>query len=380
MTIKVERFAGSESEWDEFASAQQGFTHFHRFGWRAVMEQVSATNVFTSPPATPTELSSVCCLSCVRSIVFGHYLVGMPFLNYGGPIGDDAGVRALVDEAIDLARRDRVKLLEMRSSRALDISLPASHRKITVLLDLPRSPEALRKGFDAKLRAQIRRPLKEGVSVAFGADQVEAFYEVFSRHMRDLGTPVQSLTLFREIARRFPDDCWFGVGYLRRKPVAAGCGFRFGTQFEMTWASSLREYNRESPNMLLYSAFMDRAIAEGLTTFNFGRCTPGSGTHRFKMQWGGREVALWWYTLAALSGIRTPSPNDPAFSWGTRIGGDYPPRLPRLSVLRSCNAFHDLAVAAAGSLPGLFAGADQRTRRSGGLANRPPRAGRACAV
>ena len=29
--------------------------------------------------------------------------------------------------------------------------------------------------------------------------------------------------------------------------------------------------------------------------FNFGRTTPGSGPHRFKMQWGGREEPLHWY-------------------------------------------------------------------------------------
>ncbi|HEY1953458.1 MAG TPA: FemAB family XrtA/PEP-CTERM system-associated protein [Gemmatimonadaceae bacterium] len=320
MTIEVERFAGGESEWDEFASAQEGFTHFHRAGWRAVMESVFGHEcVYLAARNANGALVGVLPLVRVRSIVFGHYLVSMPFLNYGGPIGDDGGVRALVDEAIELARRDKVKLLEMRSSRPLAISLSASHRKITVLLDLPPNPQALQKGFDAKLRSQIRRPLKEGVSVEFGVDHVEAFYEVFSRHMRDLGTPVQSVALFREIARRFPDDSWFGVAYLRGAAVAAGCGFRFGSQFEMTWASSLREYNRESPNMLLYSKFMERAIAEGLTTFNFGRCTPGSGTHRFKMQWGGRETPLWWYTFAASGDATTPSPNDPAFSWGPRV-------------------------------------------------------------
>jgi lipid II:glycine glycyltransferase (peptidoglycan interpeptide bridge formation enzyme) len=46
--------------------------------------------------------------------------------------------------------------------------------------------------------------------------------------------------------------------------VAGGCGFRFGQEFEMTWASSLRRYNKEAPNMLVYWSFMERAIAEGV--------------------------------------------------------------------------------------------------------------------
>ena len=318
--IRVEQFTDTEKVWDTFAAAQRGYTHFHRFGWRAVMERVFGHEcVYLAARNADEELVGVLPLVRVRSVVFGHYLVSMPFLNYGGPIGTDPGIRALVDEAIELARRDKVKLLEMRSSIPIGIELPVSHRKITVLLDLPRTSQALLKSFRPKLRSQIRRPQKEGISVAFGGAQVEPFYAVFSRHMRDLGTPTQSLTFFREIVNQFPDDCWFACAYLGGHPVAGGCGFRFGDEFEMTWASSLREYNRESPNMLLYWAFMERAIGEGVSQFNFGRCTPGTGTHRFKMQWGGREQALWWYRLAASSAVTTPSPDDGAFRWGPRI-------------------------------------------------------------
>jgi FemAB-related protein (PEP-CTERM system-associated) len=318
--IRVGRFTGSEEAWDGFAAAQDGYTHFHRLRWRTVMERVFGHEcVYLAARNAEEELVGVLPLVRVRSVVFGHYLVSMPFLNYGGPLGTDAGIHALVDEAIELARRDRVKLLEMRSSMPLRIALPVSHRKITVLLDLPSTPQVLIDRFGAKLRSQIRRPQKEGVTIAFGPEQVEPFFAVFSRHMRDLGTPTQSLTFFREIADQFPNDCWFACAYLAGQPVAGGCGFRFGGEFEMTWASSLREYNRESPNMLLYWAFMERAIGDGVSRFNFGRCTAGTGTHRFKMQWGGREEPLWWYGLAATSDVTTPSPHEGAFRWGPGI-------------------------------------------------------------
>jgi hypothetical protein len=76
--------------------------------------------------------------------------------------------------------------------------------------------------------------------------------------------------------------------------------------------------------MLLYWACMERAIAEGVATFNFGRCTPGSGTHRFKAQWGGRDVPLWWYGLSRNAGATTPSPDDGAYSWGPRVWSKLP--------------------------------------------------------
>jgi serine/alanine adding enzyme len=187
------------------------------------------------------------------------------------------------------------------------------------VLDLPAgNPELLFKKFESKLRAQIRRPQKEGVTVRFGLDQVAPFFEVFAAHMRDLGTPTQPRRLFETMAEIFP-DVWFGCAYLGDRPVAGGAGFRWGDEFEMTWASSLYAYSKLAPNMLLYWSFMERAIAEGVTLFNFGRCSPGGGTHRFKRQWGSRDEQLHWYQYAPHGEAATPSPDDGAYSWGPRI-------------------------------------------------------------
>lgn len=320
MTIHVDRFNGTEEEWDAFAVRQKGYTHFHQARWRTVMERVFGHDcAYLAARDGVGALVGILPLVRVRSAVFGHYLVSMPFVNCGGPLGTEAGIRALADEAVALAQRDKVKLLEMRSRVPLDIPLPVSHRKITVLLELPSTAELLFKRFDQNLRRKIRKRQKIGVTVSFGHQEVEPFFSVFAQNMRDLGTPTHSLAFFREIAKQFPDDCWFACAYLEGKPVAGGCGFTWGNEFEMTWASSLREYNQQAPNLLLYYACMERAIAEGLTQFNFGRCTPGAGTHRFKMQWGGHEEPLWWYDLAASSDVTTPSPTDGAFRWGPHI-------------------------------------------------------------
>jgi hypothetical protein len=75
--------------------------------------------------------------------------------------------------------------------------------------------------------------------------------------------------------------------------------------------------------MLVYWELMEQAILGGDRLFNFGRCSRGSGTHRFKMQWGGREEELWWYQRAASSqpaeGASTPSPDQGIFALATRV-------------------------------------------------------------
>lgn len=321
MTQSVAEFTGAAQEWDAFVRGQAGWSHFHLHGWRSVMERVFGHQcLYLAARAEDGVLAGVLPLVRVKSLLFGHYLVSMPFLNYGGPLGTDAAVGALAVYAMELARQGGVKLLELRSRMPLPVSLPVSHRKITVLMDIPEEGSAaLWKGLDAKVRSQVRRGQKEGVETRFGADQVAPFFAVFARHMRDLGTPTQPLKLFTEIAATFPDDVWFGCAYLEGRPIAAGCGFRWGDELEMTWASALLEFKKIAPNMVLYWSFMERAAADGVRVFNFGRCTPGSGTHKFKQQWGTRDEVLWWYDFSSRAGATTPSPSDGAYSWGPRL-------------------------------------------------------------
>jgi FemAB-related protein (PEP-CTERM system-associated) len=328
MTIRVSRYRGGRDEWDEFVRAQPRWTHFHLYGWRSVLERAFAHEcIYLDARDSAGVLVGVLPLVRVRSFLFGHYLVSMPFLNYGGPLGSDDGVRALLDESAELAGRERVRLLELRSRHALPSRLALSHRKITVLMDLPETSEELWKRLPAKLRSQIRRPQKEGVEVRTGPDELTAFYKVLAPHMRDLGTSAQSFAFFRAIADEFPNDLRVTCAYLNGEPIAGGCGLAWGNEFEITWASALRSHKQLSANMLVYWAMMERAIHDGARVFNFGRCSPDSGTHRFKLQWpGAHDESLWWYQCSAKQegAASTPSKDDAGIAFAARIWSRLP--------------------------------------------------------
>jgi hypothetical protein len=76
--------------------------------------------------------------------------------------------------------------------------------------------------------------------------------------------------------------------------------------------------------MLLYWRFMERCAADGADLFDFGRCTAGSGTHRFKAQWGGRDVPLWWYQYGPRAGGGTPSPDAGVYALGPKMWSRLP--------------------------------------------------------
>jgi len=312
---------GDTGCWDEFVARAEGSSFCHLAGWREILSDVlGAECLYRVATDGEGEWQGVLPLVRVKSWIFGHYLVSLPFLNDGGPLGSPAARRQLVKDAVSEARRSRADLLELRTRDVQGgVDLPVSPRKITVLLPLPPRADDLFASFSSKLRNQIRRPIKDGLTTRFGPGEREPFYEVFARTMRDLGTPALPRALFDRLAAAFPDLVVFGVVYRGDQPLAGGCGFVWRGEFEMTWAGDLRASRRLAANMLLYWSFMEQMISRGVRVFNFGRCTPGGGTHHFKRQWGGADVPLPWCQYAPGGVKATPSPNDPTYSWGPRL-------------------------------------------------------------
>lgn len=331
--LRIEPFRGGAAEWDAFVRAQRGFTHFHLHGWQRVMREALGHECrYLCARDAAGALEGVLPLVRVKSRLFGHYLVSVPFLNYGGPLGSAEAVRALSSHAVCLAKRDEVKLLELRCRVEQPLDLPVSHRKVTTVLDLaPGDPGAVFKRLPAALRNRIRKAQRSAVTVRFGADQVPAFHEVFSRHMRFLGTPTHGRRLFEVIAETFPGDSLFACAYVNGRPVAAGAGFIWGHEFEISWSSALREYDDLKANMGLYWGVMEHVTNAGCRVFNFGRSTPGSGTHRFKQHWDGRDEPLYWYDFSP-SGVpaATPSPKEGSYAWGPRVWKRLPLALTRV--------------------------------------------------
>jgi FemAB-related protein (PEP-CTERM system-associated) len=317
--ITIGPWEGAAGEWDRLVAADPEGSFTHLSAWRAVMREGLGHELLPLAALDETgRLEGVLPLVRVRSALFGHYLVSMPFLNAGGPLGSAPARAALTEAACAEAQASGADLLELRTRERAPEGLDVSRRKITHLLPLPGESDLLWKELPAKVRSQIRRPQKDGFTVRTGLDQCDPFYEVFARHMRALGTPVLAHAWFRAIATHFPCEAVFAVVYDRDTPVAGGCGFVWRGSCEITWASARREWNRSAPNMLLYWSFLQEAIARGATVFDFGRCTPGSATHAFKRQWGGEDLPLNWGQWRRGRVAATPSPEGRFFHLATR--------------------------------------------------------------
>lgn len=305
------------AEWDRFASESPEATIYHLTAWRGILADVFGHqgHYFWIRDRVGT-VRGILPLIRQRSLLFGDYMVSLPVVNYGGPCAsDEVAETALIDAATALARGLGVRHVELRSARLRPLALPVRTDKVSMRLALPPRPEQLWTAIGPKVRAQVKRPQKEGAKCHIGgAELLPEFYAVFSRNMRDLGTPVYPRALFEEVCARFPEQARVAVVRLAGKAVAAGFLLGHRGRMEIPWASSLREHNRVGANMLLYWAVLEHGIDRGFATFDFGRSSVDSGTYRFKKQWGAQPHPLYWYYWTKTGGdLPGLTPDNPKY-------------------------------------------------------------------
>ena len=245
-------------------------------------------------------LAGVLPLAFVKSLLFGRFLVSLPYINSAGVIADNqTTAAALIDRAVELADELDVRYLELRHETPHEHpSLTAKlANKVHMRLALPATPDGLWTQLKAKVRNQVRKGQQHRLSVDWGGPELlPEFYAVFSRNMRDLGTPVFGRRLFRSILAHFPTEAELCVLRLASRPIAAAIVVHQAGVTDVTSASSLRPYNSTNANMLMYWHLLQRAVERGQQVFDFGRSSLDSNTYRFKKQWGARpQPAVWQY-------------------------------------------------------------------------------------
>ena len=282
--------------WENFVGSHPQGCNYHQIGWKTVIERSFGHETRYLMAMAGEEVVGILPLAILKSRLFGRSLVSLPFLNYGGILAHGVEAEeALVAAASQLAITEGADSVELRHWEAHGLGLVPKRHKVTMLLPLASDVESQWKQFNPKVRNQIRKAEKFGLTVMIGGQELLAdFYPIFARNMRDLGTPVYGRVFFESIIDVFPLHTRIFVVKSQEVPVAAGLSTTFKGTMEVPWAGSLAEYRSLCPNMLFYWKAIQFGIQQGMHTFDFGRSTPGEGTYKFKAQWGAKAYPLVW--------------------------------------------------------------------------------------
>src|SRR5262249_38790650 len=136
--------------------------------------------------------------------------------------------------------------------------------------------------------------------------------------------------LFRSVLRHFPGRAELCVVRAGGRAAAAALLLHGDGVAEVPSASSLKEFNKTSANMLLYWSLLERAAGRGQGVFDFGRSTPGGGTYNFKKQWGALPVPAEWHYYRRAGDVSAMRPDSPRYRRLIRLWQKLPVPLTRL--------------------------------------------------
>lgn len=315
--VEISLLDNEIEEWNAYAAKNPAASLYHRAEWRQLISKTFGHDgIYCIARNERHEIVGILPLIRLNSRLFGDFLVSMPYFNYGGAVADHPAIEEkLMAFANDQAGQMGVSHVEYRDD-VTHQGLPVQTHKVNMMLALPTDSDTLWDSFSSKLRAQIKRPYRENPQVCFGGKEVlDDFYTVFTRNMRDLGTPVYAKNFFINILNTFPDESTIICVKMKDKPVAAGFLLNHGNILEIPWASTVKSVNPLSMNMLMYWEVLKFGIDQGLKWFDFGRSTVDGGTFRFKRQWGAQPKQLYWhYWLKKDQELPSLNPSNPKYA------------------------------------------------------------------
>lgn len=275
--------------WDRYATLHPETSPYHLSGWKAAIELAYGHKGHYLLAEQEDNICGVLPLVQMK-VPFGkpHYCA-LPFCDVGHALADNEDIKQqLESSAIELTKH-HIELRDVDSNK-----MPSA--KVRMLLALPETSDELWNGFKSKLRSQVRKAEKNGLTFAVGEGEsgLKAFYQVFAKNMRELGSPVHSYAWFEALLKAYGDNLMVGLVHKGKEVTGAGILLFAGDKVSIPWASTLREYNRLAPNMLLYWNLLRISCERNCREFDFGRSTFNEGTYKFKSQWGAAPLALDW--------------------------------------------------------------------------------------
>jgi FemAB-related protein (PEP-CTERM system-associated) len=301
--------------WDNFVMACREATHFHRAGWREIIETVFRHRAFFLYAEEAGRIVGVLPLAHIDSWLFGSALVSLPFAVYGGVAADTPeAALALEVEAQAVAERLGVGHLELRNIAARHADWPTQDLYVTFRKSILPDVDANMLAIPRKQRAMVRKGMKNGLASELDPT-VDRFFALFADNVHRHGTPALPKKYFEALMRVFANDCEvLTVVNPKGEPLSSVLSFYFRDEVLPYYAGDDVAARDLGANDFKYWELMRRSCERGLKTFDYGRSKKDTGPYAFKKNWGFEPQPLHYeYRLYRGDAIPQNNPANPKY-------------------------------------------------------------------
>jgi FemAB-related protein (PEP-CTERM system-associated) len=284
--LRADDRAGA-ARWDAFVDVCPAATFFHRAGWQRILHDSFRHETHFLYAETGGRIEGVLPLAHVKSLLFGHSLVSLPFAVYGGVAAtSDAAAGALELEAQHLARRLGVAHLELRNVDARHADWPRQDLYVTFRKPLAADDAANMQAIPRKQRAMVRKGIKNAL-VSQIDPGVERFFALYADNVHRHGTPALPKRYFEALRDVFGANCEvLTVAGTDGQPLSSVMSFYFRDEVLPYYAGDAEAAREVAANDFKYWELMRQATARGVKMFDYGRSKRGTGSYAFKKNWG----------------------------------------------------------------------------------------------
>jgi FemAB-related protein (PEP-CTERM system-associated) len=316
VALRVRGFGHEDrAHWEEFVQRCPEATFFHRIGWKDIIEQCFGHTTHYLLAERGAQIVGVLPLAEVKSLLFGHALVSLPFCAYGGAAGMEAeAVTALHGSARELGASIGVEHLELRDRVVREAEWPRQDLYVTFRKPILPKVDANLAAIPRKQRAMVRKGIARGLVSRIDTD-VNAFFALYADNVHRHGTPPFAKRYFEALQRTFDRDCEvLTVTEPHGKAVSSVLSFYFRDEVLPYYAGDVAAARDLAANDFKYWELLRRACERGLTHFDFGRSKRGTGPFAFKKNWGLEPTPLAYeYYLYRRERIPEHNPLNPKY-------------------------------------------------------------------
>jgi FemAB-related protein (PEP-CTERM system-associated) len=254
-------------------------------------------------------------LAEVKSLLFGHSLVSLPFAVYGGVAASTpAAAAALEEKAQALAQQMGVQHLELRHVNRQHDDWPVQDLYVTFRKEILPEEEANMLAIPRKQRAMVRKGIKNALVSTFD-EGVDRFFALYADNVHRHGTPPMPKRYFQALRQVFGKDCdVLTVSSAEGRPLSTVLSFYFRDEVLPYYAGDDEAARDLAANDFKYWELMRHACARGLKVFDYGRSKLGTGPYAFKKNWGFEPTPLnYEFKLYKRDAVPQNNPNNPKY-------------------------------------------------------------------
>ena len=315
-TPSVRGYTESDRErWRAFVAACPDASFFHRIEWRDLLQEVFGHRPHYLVAERAGGIVGVLPLAEVRSLLFGHALVSLPFAAHAGvaAISEDV-IAPLHRAAAELARTLGVDHLELRNRVRREAGWPQQDLYVNFRRPISGDHETNLLAIPRKQRAMVRKAMQRGLTATVERS-AKHFFDLYADNVQRHGTPALPRSYFERLLSAFGEDCdALVVSAPDGRPVSGVLSFWFRDEVLPYYAGDLPAARALAANDFKYWALMQRAADRGVRLFDYGRSKRGSGSYDFKRNWGFEpEPLAYEYTLCTGSKVPQHNPLNPKY-------------------------------------------------------------------